>query len=117
MNVCLSGSNCSFPTCAIAFPNQKAQMTVFLLTKYLFYAKKRIKYISSVPSLKSWLSFFDLKMIPCLVLSVCGWNGTGWGVCAQMNGLLRKMDCLGDVIPEDVYCQRVSCASPSFIYF
>lgn len=92
LNICLSSSiNCSFPTCAIASPKQKAQKTVFLLTQYLLYTKKRVKCVSVVPGLKSFFSLLDLKILTCLVQSICRWNGTGWDVFGWANeGFLRK---------------------------
>lgn len=89
MSACPSGSvNCSFPVCAVASPNQKAQ-TTSSCTIFVAYKEE-----NKVPSLKLYLSFFDLKMFPCFALSIQRWNGAGWGVytndgSTEENGLFE----------------------------
>lgn len=52
-------------------------------------------------------------MFPCF-LSIYAWNGTGWGVYANV-GPVRKMNYLNSIISENVCCQRFSCAVPLFL--
>lgn len=115
MNAHPCGSvNCSFLICAVTSANQKAQTASALYTtRYLLYTKKRVKYVSAIPSLKLYLPFFYLKMFPCSEYRRMKWN---WVGCVlQIKGLLREMDYLNGIIPEDPYCQRFSCAISLFL--
>lgn len=118
LNICLSSSiNCSFPTCAIASPKQKAQKTVFLLTQYLLYTKKRVKCVSVVPGLKSFFSLLDLKntyMFSSEYMQM-EWDWVGCVWVSKWRVFWGKMDYLNGVMPEEVCSQRLSCVIPLFL--
>lgn len=81
---------------------------------FVVYKEKNQMQLSAVPSLKSSsiLSFESVSMFSSEYRRM-EWNWVGY-VCMQMRAPLRKMDYLNGVFPEDVYCQRFSCAIPLY---